>query len=174
MGKSCWSCKYCTNEWNETGILDCQKADDMTEEKYNDYFVKNEGENCGFYQSLNAKEKYIVKEAYIELPNYKRNEIEPLISIYGDECAEEIGEYDTLEEAQEILKQYKTKIKRHCQSGNIFYGVSEVYIEKNVYDQDGVLEAWDIVDVTPMEIKLEEKEAPFETLGVFNNYKEAK
>ena len=30
--KSCWSCKYCINDYFATGTMDCKKYDDMTEE----------------------------------------------------------------------------------------------------------------------------------------------
>lgn len=47
--KSCWSCKYCINEYHETGLLDCKKFDDMTEDEIEDYYTNHGGENCAYY-----------------------------------------------------------------------------------------------------------------------------
>ena len=44
MGKSCWSCKHCINDYFATGTMDCKLIDDgkMTEEEIDDYYTKTE------------------------------------------------------------------------------------------------------------------------------------
>ena len=48
--KSCLSCKHGINEYFATGTLDCKKFDDMTEEEIDNYYTKNGGENCIYYE----------------------------------------------------------------------------------------------------------------------------
>lgn len=52
MGKSCWSCKHCINDYFATGTMDCKLIDDgkMTEEEIDDYYTNNGGENCIYYE----------------------------------------------------------------------------------------------------------------------------
>lgn len=50
MNKSCWSCKYCINDYFATGTMDCKRQDDMTEDEFEDYYCNNGGENCPYYQ----------------------------------------------------------------------------------------------------------------------------
>ena len=54
MGKSCWSCKHCINDYFATGTMDCRLIDDgkMTEEEIDDYYTNNGGENCTYYEKL--------------------------------------------------------------------------------------------------------------------------
>ena len=48
--KSCWSCKYCINDYFATGTIDCKKQDDMTEDEFENYYGDNGGENCPYYE----------------------------------------------------------------------------------------------------------------------------
>lgn len=52
MGKSCWSCKHCINDYFSTGTMDCKLIDDgkMTEEEIDNYYTNNGGENCTYYE----------------------------------------------------------------------------------------------------------------------------
>ena len=50
--KSCWTCKYCINDYFATGTMDCKKCDDMTEEEVEKYYTKNGGENCPYYEEI--------------------------------------------------------------------------------------------------------------------------
>lgn len=52
MGKSCWSCRNCINDYFATGTLDCSKIDSMTEEEINNYYTENGGENCSYYEEI--------------------------------------------------------------------------------------------------------------------------
>lgn len=51
--KSCWSCKYCINDYFATGTLDCNKFDEMTENESDEYYTNNGGENCPYYDEIN-------------------------------------------------------------------------------------------------------------------------
>lgn len=51
MGKSCWSCINCINDYFATGTLDSNKIDSMTEEMYN-FYTENGGENCLYYEEI--------------------------------------------------------------------------------------------------------------------------
>ena len=67
MNKSCWSCKWCINDYFNTGTLDCTRMDDMTEEEAEDYYCNHGGENCPYYKpymtdaEIEAKNKMIEK-----------------------------------------------------------------------------------------------------------------
>ena len=52
MNKSCWSCKYCINDYFATGTMDCKKQDNMTEEEFENYYGNNGGENCIYYEPI--------------------------------------------------------------------------------------------------------------------------
>ena len=57
MGKSCWSCKHCINDYFATGTMDCKKQDDMTEDEFENYYGDNGGENCPYYDE-DTREDY--------------------------------------------------------------------------------------------------------------------
>ena len=67
MKQSCWSCKYCINDYFATGTMDCIKQDDMTEEEFENYYVNHGGENCPYYKpymtdtEIEAENKMIEK-----------------------------------------------------------------------------------------------------------------
>ena len=61
MKQSCWSCKHCINDYFATGILDCKKQDDMTDDEFEVYYGNNGGENCLYYEESNANNEIWVK-----------------------------------------------------------------------------------------------------------------
>ena len=52
MQKDCWNCKHCINDYDKTGTLDCKKFDDMTEEEFQEYYAKNGGGTCIYWEEI--------------------------------------------------------------------------------------------------------------------------
>lgn len=92
----------------------------------------------------------------------------------NDECAwddifsELVKSCDTLEEARETLKRYKTDITPYdgC------YLVTEYCVLPEIYDEDGeIVESGDIEEITEMKIGVEDEE--WNVVKTFDNLKEA-
>lgn len=83
-----------------------------------------------------------------------------------------VARYDTLEEAQAKLKEFKTDIKENHYNGT-YYNVTEYYIEENEYDEDGDwLTGGDIYDFSEMNINVVECETR-KDLGTFHDFESA-
>lgn len=90
-------------------------------------------------------------------------------TFFCDGVSEElIKSCDTLEEAREVLKKYKTDITAYggC------YLVTEYCVLPEIYDEDGeTVESGDIEEITEMKIGVEDEE--WNVVKTFDNLKEA-
>lgn len=84
-----------------------------------------------------------------------------------------IKSFDSLEEAKEELKKYKTDISKFSAASMRYFAVTEYCIEENEYDEDGELESEGSVwEYSEMRIEVVEK-GTYDTLAVCNSYREA-
>lgn len=102
--------------------------------------------------------RFEIRKESVEI-NYKnRFDIKEGITLQDVDCVhnpELIEIFDTLEEAREALKKYKTSIRTFKATLGTIFLVTEYYIEENVYDEDGEwIEGGDVFDFTPMIIKV--------------------
>lgn len=80
--------------------------------------------------------------------------------------------FDTLEEALEGLKKYKTSV-RYMSSSLSYYLVEEYFVECNEYDEDDDwIEGGEIYKVTEMQIEVYQKPSR-ETIAIFDNLADA-
>lgn len=83
-----------------------------------------------------------------------------------------VARYDTLEEAQAKLKEFKTDIRENHYNGT-FYTVDEYYIEENEYDEDDEYFIGGLVyDFSEMNINVVECETR-KDLGTFHDFESA-
>ena len=80
MKQSCWSCKYCINDYFATGTMDCKKQDDMTEDEFENYYGDNGGENCPYYEE---ERRFDVKYCHYD---YKDEQHDCLDYMECEEC----------------------------------------------------------------------------------------
>lgn len=113
--------------------------------------------------------KYNVYKATREIKEKYISEIVQGCTFFCDDVFEElIKSCDTLEEARETLKRYKTDITAYdgC------YLITEYCILPEIYDEDGeIVESGDIEEITEMKISVEDEE--WNVVKTFDNLKEA-
>lgn len=116
--------------------------------------------------------KYEIIERIREIKWKDRMDIEEgCTSLEPDQ--ELIKSFDSLEEAKEELKKYKTDISKFSAASMRYFAVTEYCIEENEYDEDGELESEGSVwEYSEMRIEVVEK-GTYDTLAVCNSYREA-
>lgn len=94
-------------------------------------------------------------------------------TFFCDGVSEElIKSCDTLEEAREVLKKYKTDITYYSGNTEGCYLITEYCILPEIYDEDGeIVESDDIEEITEMKISVEDEE--WNVVKTFDNLKEA-
>lgn len=105
--------------------------------------------------------------------NWKERKTIALGCTMNDPEPEKIKEFESLEEAQKELKNYKSDI--HKMSGNIgtLYEVAEYMIEENEYDEENEwISGGDVWDFSDMTIEVVEKPS-YETILTCSNMEEA-
>lgn len=95
--------------------------------------------------------KYIVKEASIEV-GYKKASIESGCTIgVEDTTPAVIAAFDTYEEALQELAKHESSIQYPMSNHGTSYAyVTEYYIEKEIYDEDGDWMDGEFLDTTEM------------------------
>lgn len=112
--------------------------------------------------------KYELKKCSAEFTWKERKEIKEGCTMYDVE-PERIGEFESLEKAEEELAKYETEIS---ESGGLF-SVTEYMIQENEYnDEDEWIGGGDIWKFTPMEIFVVDKETR-KTIAKVETYEEA-
>lgn len=110
-----------------------------------------------------------IYKATREIKERDISEIVQGCTFFCDGVSEElIKSCDTLEEAREVLKKYKTDITAYggC------YLVTEYCVLPEIYDEDGeTVESGDIEEITEMKIGVEDEE--LNVVKTFDNLKEA-
>ncbi len=83
--------------------------------------------------------KYEIIKNTIEITKDRKSEVQAGITLTGrDQEPEIIDSFDTLEEAKESLKHYRSDISEVTTCSKISYiAVEEFYIEESEYDEDG-------------------------------------
>lgn len=118
-------------------------------------------------------EKYNIYKAEKEIKSRNTCDIVEGCTVSSDDIFSElIKTCDTLEEAREALKKYKTNITYY--SGNVggYFLIAEYYILPETYDEDGeIIESGDIQEFTKMKISIEDEN--WNIIKVFDNYKDA-
>lgn len=116
--------------------------------------------------------KYELVKRSAEINWKERKTIAPGCTM-NDPEPEKIKEFESLEEAQKELKNYKSDI--HKMSGNIgtLYEVTEYMIEENEYDEENEwISGGDVWDFSDMTIEVVEKPS-YETILTCSNMEEA-
>lgn len=116
--------------------------------------------------------KYELVKRSAEINWKERKSIAPGCTM-NDPKPEKIKEFESLEEAQKELKNYKSDIRKT--SGNIgtLYEVTEYVIEENEYDDEGEwISGGDVWDFSDMTIEVVEKPS-YETILTCSNMEEA-
>lgn len=113
--------------------------------------------------------KYNVYKATREIKERDISEIVQGCTFFCDDVFEElIKSCDTLEEARETLKRYKTDITAYEDC----YLITEYCILPEIYDEDGeIVESGDIEEITEMKISVEDER--WNVVKTFDNLKEA-
>lgn len=113
--------------------------------------------------------KWNIYKATREIKERDISEIVQGCTFFCDDIFSElVKSCDTLEEARETLKRYKTDITAYdgC------YLVTEYCILPEIYDEDGeIVESGDTVEITEMKIGVEDEE--WNVVKTFDNLKEA-
>ena len=111
--------------------------------------------------------KYELKKCSAEFAWKERKEIKEGCTMYDVE-PERLGEFESLEKAEEELAKYKTEIS---QSGGLF-SVTEYMIQENEYNEGEWINGGDIWSFSKMEIEVVDNET-LELIGTAENYEEA-
>lgn len=136
--------------------------------KYSDICDNGSQWNVEVYE-----EKYEIMKKSIEVGYKDRKSIAQGITSEDEWADSELVErFDTLEEAREKLKDYKTSIKELSGSAGKYYLVEEYYIEYNEYEDGEVTNAGDIYDYSNMIIEVVEN-SKYNILGTYNNFESA-
>lgn len=116
--------------------------------------------------------KYEIVERIRELRYTDRMDIEEgCTSLEPDQ--ELIKSFESLEEAKEELKKYKTNISKFSVASMRYFKVTEYCVEENEYDEDGELESEGAVwEYSKMEIEVVES-GTYDTLAVCKSYQDA-
>lgn len=117
--------------------------------------------------------KYNVYKATREIKERDIPEIVQGCTFFCDGVSEElIKSCDTLEEAREVLKKYKTDITYYSGNTKGCYLITEYCILPEIYDEDGeIVDSGDTEEITEMKISVEDEE--WNVVKTFDNLKEA-
>lgn len=119
------------------------------------------------------KTKFELRREITEVDFKDRNKIkEGLFSEQENRCPDIIVSFDSLEEAQAELKNYKSSIRELSGGSGKYYSVTEFYIEKNIYDDGEWVDGGEIYDFSKIKIELVEKPS-YRVLGTFDNMEDA-
>ena len=114
------------------------------------------------------KKKYELKKCSAEFTWKERKEIKEGCTMYDVE-PERLGEFESLEKAEEELTKYETEIS---ESGGLF-SVTEYMIQENEYDdEDEWIDGGDVWSFSKMEIEIVDNET-LELIGTAKSYEEA-
>lgn len=112
--------------------------------------------------------KYELKKCSAEFAWKERKEIKEGCTMYDVE-PEKIGEFESLEKAEEELTKYETEIS---ESGGLF-SVTEYMIQENEYDdEDEWIDGGDVWSFSKMKIEIVDNET-LELIGTAKSYEEA-
>ena len=112
--------------------------------------------------------KYELKKCSAEFAWKERKKIKEGCTMYDVE-PEKIGEFESLEKAEEELTKYETEIS---ESGGLF-SVTEYMIQGNEYDdEDEWIDGGDVWSFSKMEIEIVDNET-LELIGTAKSYEEA-
>ena len=112
--------------------------------------------------------KYELKKCSAEFAWKERKEIKEGCTMYDVE-PERVGEFESLEKAEEELAKYETEIS---ESGGLF-SVTEYMIQENEYDdEDEWINGGDLWSFSKMEIEVVDNET-LELIRTAANYEEA-
>mgnify|MGYP000717371540 FL=1 len=113
--------------------------------------------------------KWNIYKATREIKERDISEIVQGCTFFCDDIFSElVKSCDTLEEARETLKRYKTDITAY----NGCYLITEYCILPEIYDEDGeIVESGDTVEITEMKISVEDEK--WNVIKTFDNLKEA-
>ena len=114
-----------------------------------------------------------IYKATREIKERDISEIVQGCTFFCDGVSEElIKSCDTLEEAREVLKKYKTDITYYSGNTEGCYLITEYCILPEIYDEDGeIVESDDTEEITEMKISVEDEE--WNVVKTFDNLKEA-
>lgn len=117
--------------------------------------------------------KYNIYKATREIKERNMCDIVEGCTVSGDDIFDElIKSCDTLEEAREALKKYKTDITYYAGNVEDCYLITEYYVLPEIYDEDGeIVESGDIEEITKMKIGVEDED--WNVVKTFDNLKEA-
>ena len=116
--------------------------------------------------------KYEIIERMMEIRYKDRMDIEEGCTRFEPD-QNLIKSFDSLEEAKEELKKYKTNISEFSAASMRYFEVTEYCVEENEYDEDGELESEGAVwEYSEMKIEVVES-GTYDTLAVCNNYRDA-
>lgn len=116
--------------------------------------------------------KYEIIERIMEIRYKDRMDIEEGCTRFEPD-QDLIKSFDSLEEAKEELKKYKTNIRKFSAASMRYFEVTEYCVEENEYDEDGELESEGAVwEYSKMKIEVVESET-YDTLAICNNYRDA-
>lgn len=117
--------------------------------------------------------KWNIYKATREIKERDIIEIVQGCTFFCDGVSEElIKSCDTLEEAREVLKKYKTDITYYSGNAEGCYLITEYCILPEIYDEDGeTVESGDTEEITEMKIGVEDEE--WNVVKTFDNLKEA-
>lgn len=117
--------------------------------------------------------KWNIYKATREIKERDISEIVQGCTFFCDDVFEElIKSCDTLGEAREVLKKYKTDITYYSGNTEDCYLVTEYCILPEIYDEDGeIVESGDTEEITEMKISVEDEE--WNIVKTFDNLKEA-
>lgn len=88
------------------------------------------------------------------------------------EYPEVLKRFDTLEEAREAFKEFKTEIREFSTPSGKCFDIAEYYIEESNCDDDLPTPDIDVWEISPIEIRVVDDET-HETVGVFSTYEDA-
>lgn len=112
--------------------------------------------------------KFEINKREIEIPFKDRFKIKKDITFsYDSVNSENVVSFDTLEEAREVLKEYKSTVYDYPK----YYLVTEYVVEEYEYDEDGDGEYKDTWTTSEMAFTIVNDS--FDTVATFDNLKDA-
>ena len=113
--------------------------------------------------------KYEINSREIEVSFKDRFNIKQDITFdYDSVNSENVASFDTLEEAREALKEYKSTVYQYPK----YYFITEYVIEEYEYDEDGDSEYKDTWATSEMVFSVVDNNS-FDTVATFDNLKDA-
>ena len=118
--------------------------------------------------------KFELRKNSIEVSLENRKTIkEGITTTQDDQYPEIVTSFDSLEDAKNELKKYKSSIRELSGGAGKYYLVEEYYIEENTYNEEGEwLEGGDIWEFSKITIELVEKSS-YDTIATFDNMEDA-